>query len=279
MKKWTALILICVLLLSSCAAPAPEGPMVAATTAPLAQFLEALCQGTDIQVRLIVSEPVSCLHDYSLTVGQMRVIGEADCVFLSGADLEHFMEGALTGAASIDCSTGIDLLELEDEPDPHIWLAPENGKKMAENAAVGLTALYPQWADTIGDNLAALTPRFDELQNYGERALENLPVRELITFHDGFSYFAGAFGLTILAAMEEESGSEASANALARISELVTTHGLPAVFTEENGSTAAAGAISRETGCVIYTLSTGLGGGDYFEIMGQNIDIIKEAME
>ena len=42
-------------------------------------------------------------------------------------------------------------------------------------------------------------------------SLESLSCRELITFHDGFSYFADAFDLTILRAMEEEAGSEASA--------------------------------------------------------------------
>ena len=48
-------------------------------------------------------------------------------------------------------------------------------------------------------------------------SLESLSCRELITFHDGFSYFADAFDLTILRAMEEEAGSEASAREVADI--------------------------------------------------------------
>ena len=280
MKKWIALLALCALLLTACgAAPQNTGPTVAATTAPLAQFLDALCENTEIQVTLVISEPVSCLHDYSLTVGQMRTIGSADCLFLSGAGLEEFMADALSQAkAVVDCSAGIDLLDLDGESDPHIWLSPENAEMMVKNAADGLAALYPQYRDAFTENLAALTARLEDLQRYGEDALKDLSCRELITFHDGFSYFARSFDLTILASIEEESGSEASAKSLAEISTLVETHSIPVVFTETNGSTAGAEAIARETGCGLSTLSTGLGGGDYFDIMRQNIDAVKEAL-
>lgn len=280
MKKRIALLVLCAMLLTACGTtPQTGGPTVAATTAPLAQFLEALCENTDIRVDLVISEPVSCLHDYSLTVGQMRTIGSADCLFLSGAGLEEFMADALSQAkATVDCSQNLDLLELDGESDPHIWLAPKNAEVMAKNAADGLTALYPQYGDTFPKNLAALIARLEDLQQYGEDALKDLSCRELITFHDGFAYFAGAFDLTILASIEEESGSEASAKSLAEISTLVESHNIPVVFMEANGSTAGAEAIARETGCGLSTLSTGLGGGDYFDILRQNIDAVKEAL-
>ncbi len=280
MKKRIALLVLCAMLLTACGTtPQTGGPTVAATTAPLAQFLEALCENTDIRVDLVISEPVSCLHDYSLTVGQMRTIGSADCLFLSGAGLEEFMADALSQAkATVDCSQNLDLLELDGESDPHIWLAPKNAEVMAKNAADGLTALYPQYGDTFRKNLAALIARLEDLQQYGEDALKDLSCRELITFHDGFAYFAGAFDLTILASIEEESGSEASAKSLAEISTLVESHNIPVVFMEANGSTAGAEAIARETGCGLSTLSTGLGGGDYFDILRQNIDAVKEAL-
>ena len=280
MKKRIALLVLCAMLLTACGTtPQTGGPTVAATTAPLAQFLEALCENTDIRVDLVISEPVSCLHDYSLTVGQMRTIGSADCLFLSGAGLEEFMADALSQAkATVDCSQNLELWELDGESDPHIWLAPKNAEVMAKNAADGLTALYPQYGDTFRKNLAALIARLEDLQQYGEDALKDLSCRELITFHDGFAYFAGAFDLTILASIEEESGSEASAKSLAEISTLVESHNIPVVFMEANGSTAGAEAIARETGCGLSTLSTGLGGGDYFDILRQNIDAVKEAL-
>ena len=105
-----------------------------------------------------------------------------------------------------------------------------------------------------------------------------LNVGNLVTFHDGFSYFAQAFDLTILEAVEEESGSEASAQELKHLIGVVRENDLPAIFTERNGSTSAAGVISRETGVTVYSLDMAMAGDSYFDAMYRNIDTIKEAL-
>ena len=114
---------------------------------------------------------------------------------------------------------------------------------------------------------------------YGQRALEELSCRELITFHDGFAYLADCYGLEIIRAVEEESGSEASAAELIELIEEVEHHALPAIFTETNGSVSAAGIIARETGAETYALDMAMGGDSYFEAMLCNIDTLKEALE
>ena len=116
------------------------------------------------------------------------------------------------------------------------------------------------------------------LLNYGTEQLSQLQSRELITFHDGFTYFAKSFQLEILAAVEEEAGSETSANQLIQLIELVKTHQIPAVFTEANGSDASAQVICRETGAKLFTLDMAMAGDDYFSAMYHNIDTIREAL-
>ena len=116
------------------------------------------------------------------------------------------------------------------------------------------------------------------MQHYGEQALSQLSCRELITFHDGFAYFANSFGLTIVKAIEEESGREASAAELKELIGLVNNHQLPAVFTERNGGVSAAEVIAAETGCKLYALDMAMSGDSYFTAMYHNIDTIKEAL-
>ena len=149
---------------------------------------------------------------------------------------------------------------------------------MAENICAGLTARYPQHKNIFDANHAKLNHQLQELLDYGRTQLGQLSSRELITFHDGFSYFADCFELEILAAVEEESGSEASAQELIELIELTEDHNVPAVFTEENGSVASAHILSAETGAVIYTLSMAMSGEDYFAAMYHNIDTIREAL-
>ena len=292
--KIKAVLLIILILLAALPGCSPtEEAQVAATTLPVYQFAARLCEGTGISVTRLVTESVSCLHDYSLNVSQVRAIESAQVVIISGAELEEFMEDVLADAQTvIDSSAGIALLCGEAEhdheeahtdghhhaEDPHIWLSPANAKIMASNICDGLCAQFPDYRETFENNLAALHTELDALQAYAQAQLKDLSCRELVTFHDGFAYFAVAFDLTILEAIEEESGSEASAQELIHLIELVEEHSLPAVFIEANGSASAAEIIARETGASVCTLDMAMAGEDYFEAMYHNIDTIKEAL-
>ena len=72
--------------------------------------------------------------------------------------------------------------------------------------------------------------------------------------------------------------TEASAQELIHLIEVVEHHHLPAIFTETNGSVSAAAVISRETGTASFALDMAMGGEDYFAAMYHNIDTIREAL-
>ena len=294
--KYRSLLLSLVLaftLLAGCSAPSSYA-QIAATTLPVYEFTSRLCEGTGITVTRLVTESVSCLHDYSLNINQVKAVESAEVVVMNGAGLEEFVEDILEDSPClIDASRGISLLECEEESDHdhshgheghshdvdnHIWLSPENAAVMALNICNGLIQQYPEHAEIFAANLVSLTAELNELQSYGESQLANLSCRDMITFHDGFGYFAHSFGLTILRAIEEESGSEASAAELCELIEEVEHHRLPAIFTEISGSASAASVISRETGVPTYALDMAMAGDSYFTAMYHNIDTLKEAL-
>ena len=286
MKKLIIFSILFALLLAGCGRQ--NEAQIAATTLPVYEFSAALCEGTGITVSRLVTENVSCLHDYAVQVDQMQAVESAEAVIISGAGLEDFLDDVLINAnCVIDASAGMELScghhHEEDTHhhahDPHIWLSPEKAKEMCRNIASKLSALYPQHADRFAINLNALVEKLDALQAYGKQQLSDLNYRQLITFHDGFSYFAESFHLHILKAVEEESGSEASAKELIELIGLVNSNHLPAIFTETNGSTSAAETIAKETGAKIYTLDMAMAGNSYFEAMYHNIDTVKEALE
>lgn len=295
MKFWKIILTaaLAAALLCGCAPKADYAP-IAATTLPVWDFTSRLCQDTPLAVTRLVTEQVSCLHDYSLNVRQVKAAEAAQVVVISGAGLEDFLDDLLLDVPTIDASQGISLLHSEEgheeeehhheedghhhEEDPHIWLSSENAQVMAQNICEGLSRQYPDYEDTFRANLGKLLSQLEALQSYGEEQLSGLQCRELIPFHDGFSYFAQAFHLTILESVEEESGSEASAKDLIHLTELVRDHNLPAIFTEVSGSDSAARVIARETGCKVYALDMAMSGDSYFEAMYHNIDTIREAL-
>ena len=258
---------------------------------PIYDFATRICEGTGVRITRLITENVSCLHDYTLQTSQMRAIESAELVLINGAGLEDFMEDALDKASAVaEASHG---LELESgnahehdhdhghvhEEDPHIWLSPKNAKIMADNICRGLSSHYPQWEPQFQRNLQILLTELDALQAYGEEKLASLSCRDLITFHDGFTYLAESFDLHIVKAIEEESGSEASAKELVEMIELVQKHQLTAIFTETNGSVSAAEIIASETGIPIYALDMAMAGDSYFESMYHNIDTLWEALQ
>ena len=290
MKKFFLLLLPLLLLCGCSREPSAD---IAATTLPVYDFTTALARGTPLTVTRLVTEDVSCLHNYSLNVRQVQAAEAADVIVQSGAGLEKFLHDVLENKSVIDASEGIELLcpgeehghdhhgheGHSHEEDPHIWLSPENAALMAENICRGLCQHYPQYQGVFQSNLPGLLEQLASLQAYGKQELASLSCREMIPFHDGFSYFARSFGLTIVEAVEEESGSEASARELIHLIELVREHNLPAIFIEKNGSSSAASILSRETGAKVYTLDMAMSGSSYFDAMYHNIDTIKEALQ
>lgn len=299
MKRLLPLFLSLLLLLPGCRSSAGQDDEAAlhivATTYPVYLFTNTIVGDTEgVEVTQLITEEISCLHDYTLTVNDMKAIENADVIIMSGAGLEDFMSDALaqSSAAVIDCSAGIDLLpsvghehhdhEEDDDDghyDPHFWLNREAALIMMNNILRGLSALDEthQTVYTAHFNQAsALLPD-------APLDISALSCPYLITFHDGFQYFALDNGLTLLKAIEEEEGSEASAAEIKEIVALIEEYEIPAIFTEKNGSDATAQAISRETGVAVYQLDMIMSGDGrdisaYTDAMNANYAVIQEAL-
>lgn len=297
MRRVSVMLLAGTMIFALCACQPPEREEnaalhIAAATYPVYLFATAVADGVEgVEVDLMVNQPTSCLHDYTLTIRDMKLLDRADAVAVSGAGLEEFLESALaqTDAPVIDCSAGMELLpaeeheshrghDHEEEYDPHYWLCRAGARTALENLAAGLSALDPDHGAAYEENLAAALALLDGL------TVPRPPDRPyLVTFHDGFRYFARESGLTLLKSIEEEEGAEASAADLKEVLGLVREYGLPAIFVEANGSDAAAKAIARETGCRVISLDMimsgeGTGLRPWLEAMEANYAAVAEGL-
>ena len=155
-KALFSLLLSSLLLLSACGGGQPsssgdteEGTLhILCTTYPVYLFTTAVTEGVEgVEVSRLIDQQISCLHDYTLTVNDMKAIEAADMIVLNGAGLGDFMSDALAAsdAPTIDCSEGVALLpalghEGHDHDaayDPHIWMDPERAAQMVANIGTG----------------------------------------------------------------------------------------------------------------------------------------------
>ena len=268
------LCVLCALLLLCGCTPASQGQdsiNIVTTTYPTYLAALAVTEGVEgVSVFRLDTGSVSCLHDYTLTVNDMKKLSRADIIIMNGAGMEAFMADALatSDAAVIDCSRGVTLLpavghhdhdhgDEADHFDSHYWMNPSETVTMVDAVLTELLLLLdPQYSAQMVENASRAQHLLRLCRTECQSALTQAALNaQLITFHDGFAYFAEAFDLPLLASIEEEAGSEASAKEIVRITQLVRQHELPAIFTEVNGSDATAKAISRETGCAVLPLS------------------------
>ena len=316
LPRLAACVLLAVLLGTLCAcAPVSsedreETLNITATTYPLYVLTAAItAEAEGVEVRRLNTGSVSCLHDYTLTVSDMRALEQADLLILNGAGLEDFLSQALTQlrADRVDCSRSVSLLEgdghthhheenaqyaHDHEHDPHYWMDPRNLISAAQAICNALCAADPDRASLYQTNAETVSALLESSYQKWRSALSGVKNPHLITFHDGFSYFAEAFGLTLLFSMEEEDGATASAKDILTAANYVKEYSITAIFTEVNGSGAAARAVSGETGAAVYPLSMLMDGEDaaggnaediltrsYLSPMEENIATLSEVLQ
>jgi ABC-type Zn uptake system ZnuABC Zn-binding protein ZnuA len=298
------LLLLC--LLAGCGSSVPAQTedntlTILCTTYPIYLFASAVTDGVEgVTVERLDTGSVSCLHDYTLSVTDMKKIEGADVIALNGGGLEDFMDDALaaSNAIVIDCSQSVELLENvghdheegdkdHDHWDPHYWMSTVNATLVVSTLMDKLGQLLPDQERTIWNNGQSAMDALELCDSQINQVLSALEeqggeITGLITFHEGFQYFANAYRMPLLAAIEEEAGSEASAKEIVEITQLVKEYSLPVIFTEVNGSDATANAIARETGCQVAQLTMVMDGPDdsldnYLDGLMNNIKTIVNA--
>lgn len=295
MKRFTALLLV--LVLFPCLALSET---VVTSFYPVWIMTLNLTRGLEdhVTVRNLAAPSVGCLHDYQLQTSDMKVLSGADVFLVNGAGMEAFLPEiarALPDLPVIEASEGIDLLENgdaveileaeEEEVNSHLWLDPVRAVRMAENIAAGLVRLMPEEESVISANLQDYRSRLETLDQQLREGLEDLPRRDIVTFHEAFPYFAAAYGLHVVAVVSKEPGEVLTPAQMSVLVREIIRLGNPPLFVEPQYTDLSAQTLSRETGSSVWSLDPMVTGPeenvpfDYYEtVMLQNMETLIDAL-
>lgn len=277
--------------------------IVLTTFYPVYIFTLNLLDGIDgIEIVNMTENHNGCLHDYTLMPKDMKALAAAKAVVINGAGMEEFLEKAveMSDAPVIDSSVGIEIIGADKEDDhdheseeehghdhdhggnAHIWMSPKNAAKQTENIAEGLIKVFPQYKEKISDNLKIYLQKLNALDSKIKAELAPCKGAEFISFHEAYDYFAADYSLSFAASVDSDDGAEPGTKELVRLTELIKSKDIKAIFTEPNYQGSSADVLSNETGVPVYTLNpvtSGDGAKDSYEkIMLENCETIKKAV-
>lgn len=295
MKKILALMLMAVMIfsLTGCGTiGAKKNFTIVTSFYPLYIDVLNITKGVEgIEVINMTKPQTGCLHDYQLTTEDMKVLDKADLFVVNGAGMESFLDKAKAQNKKLKVVEAsdykdINLLKNGDEDNPHVWMAVTYSIAQVKAITSALCEIDPEHKDAYRKNALDYCMKLEDLKKEMHAQLDNLPHKEIVTFHEAFPYLAKEFGLKIISVIEREPGTEPTPQELEETIAKVKAMPVKVLFTEPQYSPAAADTIARETGAKIYQLDPIVTGeatpdaiDDYINRMRENTKVLKEALE
>lgn len=236
------------------AGEAAQSPKVVVSIAPIHALAAGVMEGVGEPVLLVPGG--ASPHAYSLKPSQARSLSKARLVVRVSAQLENFLERAITSIASkaevvtLTRIKGMTLYEPREgglwekrgehgaathgheDHDPHIWLDPQNAKRIVSAISMKLRQTYPEHGQAFAANAKKLILALDELDRDLLAATKPLRGKPYIVFHDATRYFDERYGLQAVGAITVSPDRPPGVRRLSEIRQWIKSQAVLCVFAE-----------------------------------------------
>lgn len=201
--EWLAAAVVGLVSLAAGPVQGAEPLRVVSSIAPVHLLVQSLI-GPEVSAHTLLNAKADP-HEFALRVSDRRLLAEADLVIWLGPGLERFLIKALP-----DARTQLELgqvagLSWPSQPgaDLHLWLSPDNAKRMASAIANRLAERLPNSAAIIQQRLDRLLARIDEVAAQIKTHLGPVQTAPFGVAHAGYGHWVRYFGLNQVAALSE----------------------------------------------------------------------------
>jgi len=166
---------------------------------------------------------------------------------------------------------------------PHYWLDPENGRRIAKGIAGKLgdldpsnTAYYQEHFQDFDKRLAAAEQKWDaEMKPYHGR--------KVVTYHNSFPNFAKHFSLNVIGYVEPRPGIPPTPSHTIELIGLMKRENCKVILVEPYFDLKTPQAIARDTGGIVVQYLPSVGGEkqvtNYFELFDYDIGLLMKAFQ
>jgi ABC-type Zn uptake system ZnuABC Zn-binding protein ZnuA len=166
---------------------------------------------------------------------------------------------------------------------PHYWMDPENGKRIAKEIADKLSQLRPNDKAYFQQRLTDFDTRLDTAEKGWLAQMAPYKGTKVVTYHRSFPNFAERFGLDIVGYVEPKPGIPPTPQHTLDLITDMKRMNVKILLVEPYFDLKTPNAIGRDTGAQVLVMPPSVGGvkeiTDYFKLFDYDINLFIEAMK
>lgn len=196
-----------------------------------------------------------------------------------------YLDASLT-ARIVDIPTGQITRAMGDvhpQGNPHYWLHPDNGRRVAKAVQNKLTELSGADADYFAQRYADFDRRLIEGEKRWKAAMAPYKGLKIVTYHRSWTNFAEEFELDVVGYVEPKPGIPPSpAHTLTLVQEMKRL-GIKIILVEPYFDLKTPQAIARDTGASVVVMPPSVGGTkevqNYIQLFDHNVKLLVSAIQ
>jgi zinc/manganese transport system substrate-binding protein len=185
-----------------------------------------------------------------------------------------------TPQGNVDRSMG----DVHPLGNPHYWLDPENGRRIARLFKAKFSELDPKNASVYDANARAFEAKLNAAETAWAADLATIRGKPIVAWHTSWRYFADYNKVNIVAFMEPKPGVPPSPSHLYQVIQTVKRTGAKAIIMEPFYDRKVADLVAKQTGIKVLILPPSVGGlrsapvNDYVSLMKYDISQLAAAV-
>src|SRR6187455_1952172 len=166
---------------------------------------------------------------------------------------------------------------------PHYWLDPENGRRIAKAVQAKLAQKDPANAAYYAQRAADFDKRLTEAQQRWKSMMAPYKGLKVVTYHRSWPNFADAFGIEVIGYVEPKPGIPPTPQHTLDVIQAMRAQGIKLIIVEPYFDSKTPNSIASQTGGKVLVLPPSVGGvpaaSDYLKLFDTNINLLVGAIK
>jgi zinc/manganese transport system substrate-binding protein len=200
-----------------------------------------------------------------------------------------------SGGGYLDASQFAEILEVPTEVvtramgdvhpfgNPHYWLDPENGRRVAQGVEQKLASMRPADAAYFQQRFQAFNDQLTQQEKGWNATMQPYRGRKVLTYHRSWPNFLNHFGLISAGEVEPRPGIPPTPSHTIELINMMKKDNVKIILVEPYFDLKTPNSIARETGAQVVVLPPSVGGEkeitDYFTLFNYDLALLVKAFQ